>query len=168
MPPVRPRPKPKAKRRAQIAESNAGRDQRLGAVRALYSLAEEISLPGHRVNAKAARNEDVERLVRLLEARLSSTDGMARLRAAAQMFTDNGSSFTSPVLGVDVTTPAAVDRHRVLLPSFRLKPKAFMLTYNGPAITIMNVRTICCSAPSFKRNFASGGQKFLQHGEYMC
>ena len=30
---------------------------------------------------------------------------------------------------------AAVDRHRVLLPSFRLKSKAFMLTYNGPYIT---------------------------------
>ena len=135
MAPVRYRPKPKAKRRAQIAESNARRDQRLGAVRALYSLAEEISLPGHRVNDKAARNEDVERLVQLLEARLSSSDGMACLRAAAQMFTDNGSSFTSPVLEVDVTTVFAVDRHRVLLPSFRLKSKAFMLTYNGPAIT---------------------------------
>ena len=76
MPAVRSRPKPKAKRRAQIAESNARRDQRLGAVRALYSFAEEISLLGHRVNAKGARNGDVERLVRLLEARLSNTDGM--------------------------------------------------------------------------------------------
>ena len=85
MPPVRSRPKPKAKRRAQIAESNARRDQRLGAVRGLDSLAEEITLLGHRVNAKGARNEDVEHLALLLEARLSSTDGMTRLRAAAQM-----------------------------------------------------------------------------------
>ena len=124
----------KAKRRAQVTESNARRDHRTSAVRALYALAEQVHLPGNRINAKEARNEDVERLVRLLEARMSNTDAMTRLRDAAKLFTDNGGIFSSPVLDVDVVTPAAIDRHRVLLPSFRLKSKAFMLTYNSSTI----------------------------------
>ena len=104
----------KAKRRAQVTESNARRDHRTSAVRALYALAEQVHLPGNRINAKEARNEDVERLVRLLEARMSNTDAMTRLRDAAKLFTDNGGIFSSPVLDVDVVTPAAIDRQHAI------------------------------------------------------
>ena len=53
-----------------MRQSNTRRDARFTAVRMLNTLAEEISLPGHRVPAPTARDEDVERLVRLLEVRL--------------------------------------------------------------------------------------------------
>ena len=54
------RAKAKAKRRAQVTESNARRDLRFSAVRELYALAEQVNVPGNHVNAKQARNEDVE------------------------------------------------------------------------------------------------------------
>ena len=68
---VRAKAKANAKRAAQVRQSNARRDARFTAVRTLNTLAEEISLPGHRVPAPDARDEDVERLVRLLEVRLA-------------------------------------------------------------------------------------------------
>ena len=127
--------KSKAKRAAQVRQSNARRDAKFTAVRSLNSLAEGISLPGHRVRVRDARDEDVERLVRLFEVRLATGPPLTSLRAAAQMWTDNGGVFSTPVLEEDFSTPSPLGRHRVLLPTFKLKSKAFMLTYNGASIT---------------------------------
>ena len=93
--------KAKAKRAAQVRRSNQRRDARFTAVRTLNTLAEEITLPGNRVPAPGARDEDVERLVRLLEVRLATPAAVECLRAAAQMWTDNGGRFSTPVLEQD-------------------------------------------------------------------
>ena len=95
------RAKAKANRAAQVRRSNARRDARLTAVRTLNTLAEEITLPGNRAPARGARYADVERLVRLLEVRLATPAAVERLRAAAQMWTDNGGRFSTPVLEQD-------------------------------------------------------------------
>ena len=130
MPTVVRRAKAKAKARveraAQVKRSNERRDARFAAVKKLNTLAEEISLPGNRVPAREARDEDVERLVRLLEVRLAAPAALESLRAAAQMWTENGGRFSTPVLEQDFSTPSPLGRHRVLLPTFKLKSKAFL------------------------------------------
>ena len=98
-------------------------------------------MPGHRAPALIARDEDVERLVRLLEARLGTPPALDRLRAAAQLWTANGGTFSTPVLEEDFSKPSPLGRHRVLLPSFKLKSEAFMLTYNGTSITATSFQT---------------------------
>ena len=112
MPTVVRRAKAKAKARveraAQVKRSNERRDARFAAVKKLNTLAEEISLPGNRVPAREARDEDVERLVRLLEVRLAAPAALESLRAAAQMWTENGGRFSTPVLEQDFSTPSPV------------------------------------------------------------
>lgn len=135
MPPARAKAKAKAKRAAQVRRSNERRNARFAAVRTLNTLAGEINLPGNRVPAPAARDDDVERLVRLLEVRLATAQALEGLRAAALQWTENGGAFSAPVLEEDYSLPSPVARHRVLLPTFKLKSKAFMLTYNGQSIT---------------------------------
>jgi hypothetical protein len=127
--------KVKAKRASQVQLANQRRNARFTAVRQLNALAKEIRLPGNRVPAPNARDVHVERLVKLLEARLTAAPALSRLHAAAKLWSESGGEFASSVLQEDHTSPALVGRHRVLLPTFRLKSKAFMLTYNGSAIT---------------------------------
>ena len=159
MPTVVRRAKAKAKARveraAQVKRSNERRDARFAAVKKLNTLAEEISLPGNRVPAREARDEDVERLVRLLEVRLAAPAALESLRAAAQMWTENGGRFSTPVLEQDFSTPSPLGRHRVLLPTFKLKSKAFMLTYNGANITATSFDTFRTFVLDLKTRFGA-------------
>ena len=133
--------KAKAKRAAQVKQSNQRRDARFCAVRQLNALVAEISLPGRRAKASAARNVDVECLVKLLETRLTTPGALQRLHDAAKMWVESGGSFSSPVLEVDYETPPNVGRRRVLAPTFRLRPKAFMPTHNGASTTATSFDT---------------------------
>ena len=124
----------KAKRAAQVKLSNARRNARCAAVTKMNVVANDINLPGNRLPARGARDEDVERLVRRLETRLTAGPALETLRAAALDWEANGGTFASAVLQADLSTPSLLGLHRVLLPTFKLKSKAFMLTYNGAAI----------------------------------
>ena len=87
---ARAKAKARAKRASQVRQSNTRRDARFTAVRMLNTLAEEIGLPGQRAPAPTARDEDVERLVRLLEVRLATAPALESLRTAARMWTETG------------------------------------------------------------------------------
>ena len=96
----------------------------------------------------------MERLVRFLDPRCQDGDLPGRLRAATESYLSNGGVFSAPVLpavagapheasvgldGVardgDSDPPPPLLRHRLLEPGFRLKSKAFMLTYNSATFT---------------------------------
>ena len=94
-------------------------------------IAAEMNVHHLQVNAHAAESRDVEFLVRALENRSPAPDLLARLRVVAKEWEQYGGEFTAPVLTEDLLTPALLPKHRVLLPTFELKAKAFMLTYNS-------------------------------------
>ncbi len=152
---------PKAKRRAKappphppkwVADGNARSLQRRKAVQDLNALAKEVG--AKTVKAKSA-SVAVEALVRRLEPRCQSGDLPERLRAAATIYLDNGGVFSTAVLPpvsaappadasatarpgdshIDPDTAPPLLRHRLLEPGFRLKSKAFMLTFNSKAFT---------------------------------
>ena len=102
-----------------------------------------------------ARAEDVERLVRLLEVRLATAPALESLRTAARMWTENGGRFSTAVLEEDFTTPSPLGRHRVLLPTFKLKSKNVMLTYNGSSITATSFNAFKTFVVSLKTRFGA-------------
>ncbi len=138
---------PKAKSASAWAAGNARGKQRREAVAALNRLAEEVGTAQVRLKAPAGA---VEKLVRLLDARCHAGDLPGRLRDAVRLYLDNGGSFSVPVLLADIAAGAAatgeghdadsdppppVLRHRLLDEGFRLRSKAFMLTFNSRAFT---------------------------------
>ena len=137
MPPKRAAAKSKAKAKAQamIETKNARRNQRQAACRSLNDLALEVSSGVAVLDVRVATGPDVQAMVRHLERRSLTDDQLARLRAAAALFRDNGGSFQVPLVDDEGLAGVPVPKHRVLQPSFELKSKAFMLTYNGLAIT---------------------------------
>ena len=72
----------------------------------------------------------------LLERRVVSDGQLERLRAAAKAFADNGGELSSEVVAEDNSTSPFVPKHRVLASFFKLKSKAFMLTYNSRGIAM--------------------------------
>ena len=131
MPPkARSRARAKARPAQRVANGNDRRGRRREAVRALNGLCSEVGLGHAVVDAKAAESAAVESLVRLLERRDLSGGRLDRLRAAAKAFLDNGGVFAAEV-ATEANTAPVVLRHKVLALGFKLKSKAFMLTYNG-------------------------------------
>ena len=125
----------KAKARARVGRANSRRHHRRQALAELNVLAGECGLFAAQVVVKVAVPAEVERLVRLLEARCDGHQRQ-RLRAAAKAWEDHGGAFSSPVVAEDDLTPALVASHRVLKPNFELKSRALMLTYNSASFTL--------------------------------
>ena len=73
--------------------------------------------------------------MKLLEGRLQSEAQFARLHSAAQQWSQNGGKLTVEVLPEDTRASPFVVKHRVLAACFKLKSKAFMLTYNSNNFT---------------------------------
>ena len=137
MPPKGAQTKAKAKalaRQRRIQTHNERRGQRERAMKAINALTSEVSVPLSPLSLRSATSEEVEKRVRLLEARLSSPDQMQRLRSTTKLYVDSGGVFSAPVVADDQNTPSPVARHRVLLPNYKLKSKAFMATYNSVQI----------------------------------
>ena len=132
---ARAKAKARAKARARFSRANARRQHRREALAQLNELAGECGLLSAQVVVKLAMPAEVERLVRLLEARCGG-DKQQRLRAAAKAWEDNGGEFSSPVVAEDDDTPAPVASHRVLKPNFELKSRAFMLTYHSASFKL--------------------------------
>ena len=88
------------------------------------------------VEPKTATATQVEGLVKLLERRLHSNAELTQLQAATRTWSDNGGKLSSDVVEEDIGSAPYVLRHRVLRPSFKLKSKAFMLTYNSEAFSV--------------------------------
>ena len=119
---------------ARVAASNARRDRRREACRALNQLANELGVGQAAVDAKGAGGAEVDRFIRLLERRVRSDGQLDRLRAAAKAFADNGGELSSEVVAEDNSSSPFVPKHRVLASFFKLKSKAFVLTYNSRGI----------------------------------
>jgi hypothetical protein len=119
----------KAKVRArQVLASNSRRTARHEALKTINSLAEELELPTAALVQRTATAAAVEKLIRVLESRLSLASQLNRLRSAARLWSESGGRLSAPVLPDEQNTPPLVLRHRVLAPTFELKSKAFMLT----------------------------------------
>ena len=86
---ARAKAKAMAKARARASRANARRQHRREALAQLNELAGECGLLSAQVVVKLAVPAEVERLVRLLEARCGG-DKQQRLRPAAKAWEDNG------------------------------------------------------------------------------
>ena len=118
MPPKGAQTKAKAKalaRQRRIQTHNERRGQRESAMKTINALTSEMSVPVSPLSLRSASSEEVEKRVRLLEARLSSPDQMQRLRSAAKLYVDSGGVFSAPVVADDQNTASPVARHRVLV-----------------------------------------------------
>ena len=139
MPPkVRVRPAAAAQRRPKVRvkrrEYNERSLARRAAIALLNGLAESV---GVRKVPKKSAASTVEALVRRLEPRCQADGLPERLREAVERFLQNGGTLTAAVLppeehgGADEGAPPPVSRHRLLEPGFRIKSKAFMMTFNN-------------------------------------
>ena len=131
--------KAKAKAKSRAARSASGnetknlrRTLRKAAIRDMLSVAGELQIAST-VCPRSASNEEVERLLRNLERRATSTEHRDKLTAAAKQFVENGGHFTAPLADSadEVATASVVLKHRIFVPSFQLESKAFMLTFNS-------------------------------------
>ena len=73
--------------------------------------------------------------MKLLERRLRTAAQFQQLQNAVQQWSQNGGHLTIEVVAEDAQASPFVYKHRVLAVCFRLKSKAFMLTYNSAAFT---------------------------------
>lgn len=130
-------------RKSWNVASNERSKQRRASIGLMNDLAAEVG-----VNSISRKSSalGVEKLVRLLDPRCQDGDLPARLRAAVESYLDNGGKFLSSIVplapaaagtegDVDPEAPPVIERHRLLEAGFRLRSKAFMLTYNNKAFT---------------------------------
>jgi hypothetical protein len=125
---------------------NARSMLRRKALGSLNKLAEEIGATT--ISAKTAKAKRVEKLIKVLQRRLAAPTDVERLREAALSWVANGGRLEGKLLiaptsctGDDAPdveeategTLAFVPRHKVLVSGFRLRSRAFMLTYNSKA-----------------------------------
>ena len=123
----------KAKARAARQAKNAKRDARRAAMVQLNDLAVEVGAAPVQVFPRSAAAEDVQRAIRVLDPRCQQEPALAaRLHAVVKAWADNGGRLEAELAPPpDLDRPSVLFKHRVLLPTFRLKSRAFMLTYNS-------------------------------------
>ena len=125
-----------ARAKAQAAltvrrRKDAKRDARRAALLQLNGLAEEVGAAAAQVDPRSAAAADVEKAIHVLEQRCQQPALAARLRTAVQAWVDNGGQLQAELAPPpDLSSPAALPKHRVLQPEFRLQSRASMLTYN--------------------------------------
>jgi len=139
----RAQPKRKAKKQALKTERQ---DARRAAVKALNVIAAELgvaTLPVHTVGQK------VQKLIKRLQACRITEDTANRLREAAAQWQSTGGYLDGvvvPAAGAEVASAEescteepqgdpVVSRHKVLIVGYRLRSRAFMLTYNSRSFT---------------------------------
>ena len=126
----------KAKAIAARRVKNGRRDGRRATLALLNALADEVGAVAVQVDVKSAAAADVERTIRVLDARCQQQPALAaRLRVAVEAWVANGGR-----LQVDLAPPPDLDsasvlfKHRVLQPDFQLRSRAFMVTYNARSL----------------------------------
>ena len=132
---------------AWSVESNKRSLRRRHVVRDLNVLAAEASLSTIPVKSEPKR---VERLIKAVQRRCSNDDMLRRLHVAVTAWVENGGALQGVVVPPpqqrddddrddamigDDGPDAFLSRHKILLADFRLKSKAFMLTYNSADFT---------------------------------
>ena len=124
-----------AKARAVAAAQrvkNSRRDARRAALVVLNAIAEEVGAAAAQLETRSASAASVEQAIHVLEPRCQQPALAARLRAAVSSWVDNGGQLQAALADPpDLSTASALPKHRVLQPEFRLRSRAFMLTYNS-------------------------------------
>ena len=154
---------PKAARRKQIESANARLEKRRGALRVLNDVVATLGFPSLRVDVKAApTNQSLNKLFRFLGRRELDAPVALGCRHAIVSFTDNGGKLPDNVAlspeGALVTaedTSATVPGHKVLVSSFRLHSRAFMVTYNSVSFTLDTWRDFKAWAQAFARKYGA-------------
>ena len=122
-------------RRQQLSTANVRQQMRRDAVRSLNDLATELELERVQVPMKGllASEPKVDRIIRVLEPRCQTAALAQRLRAAVQLWKDDGGALSQPMTdAADPNAPGSGDeaddsdvpllpRHRVLQPGYILK-----------------------------------------------
>ena len=107
----------------------------------------ELSLDDVRMKPKEVDKEMFARVLRLLARRCVSPAHKTELRAAVQAWIDNEGKLPDGIVMVEgddgvqaaadsVETPPVVPSHKVLVSTYELKSKAFMLTYNSESFSL--------------------------------
>ena len=129
----------------RVACANARMKARRGAISALNQLVVDMGLPLPRLRRKHVAMTDLGKVLRVLSKRCEDGSERDRLEAALKVYTANGGSLPEGMefREVDGLLDAAqlggrddcgVPSHKTLVMSFRLKSKAFMLTYNSSTL----------------------------------
>ena len=133
--------------RAQLVlRANACLSARRKAIRELNALLNDLGLESLHLQPKDIDRTPFARALRVLNRRCQEPEQKARLRAAAERWVENRGQLPDGVhLRADgggleaapdhVETPWLIPHHQVLVSTFALKSKAFMVTYNSDAFT---------------------------------
>ena len=129
----------RGRRRRSLSDSNKKKQERRRVAQRLNTVALELGVSHLNIDRRNPNSGQVERLLRLVNARSPSATVLAEVRAATQKWTDNGGELSVELAEdsddggtpVDEDVPSLVEGHRLLKPTFRLRSKAFMLTYNN-------------------------------------
>ena len=127
--------KAKAAAKAASARKVAHRRERRAALCDLNALADEVGAGAVQLDTRTCAPADVERAIYIVQARCQEAALAQRLRLAVQRWVDNGGKLEAQLApAVDLESPSTVPKHKVLLPEFELRSKAFMLTYNSRSL----------------------------------
>lgn len=146
---AKPKAKVKAKAKAGVRLSPKAKARRISmrdrqkkrrqAVKLMNELAAELHLDAFALKGAARKGPSpkaTDKLAKRLDARCHTTALKDRLKAALQMWTQNGGSLSSAVIedSTDPSgqqSPSAVPNHGILKPNFILQSSAFMMTFNS-------------------------------------
>ena len=134
-----------ARKQVRVALANDRMKARRAALHALNQLISDMDLPLPRLRRKHVNLTVLGKVLRVLSKRCEDGSERGRFVAALQEYTANGGSLPEGMefreadgLMDDTNRGAqddcAVPRHKTLVMSFRLKSKAFMLTYNSSTL----------------------------------
>ena len=127
--------KAKAAAAAVLRRKVEHRRERRAALQDLNTLADELGAAAVQVHVKTVAAAEVERTIYVVQARCRTAELLARLRAIVDKWVANGGKLQAELApAVDLETPSALAKHKVLLPEFELKSKAFTLTYNSRSV----------------------------------
>lgn len=132
-----PKAKAKTAARALRRSLNSRRNARHAAVREINALAADVgATPVRRV--RKATPAQIETLVRILQRRMQTPGEADRLRGPVERWVENGGQFSVDLAPAPGPEDPPLARHKVLAPGYRLKSRAFMLTYNKGVFTMDN------------------------------
>jgi hypothetical protein len=149
MPPrhrVRKKQRVETSRELLVKRANKRLTARRKAIRDLNALLSEMSLDVVRLSPKNVNRVRFAQALRLLARRCVLPEQKTKLRAAVTSWVDNQGQLPDGILLVpeeeglqaapdSVETPALIAHHKVLVSTYGLKSKAFMLTYNSESFT---------------------------------
>lgn len=131
------------KRLSSLAGSNKKRKVRRQVATALNKIADQLGVSHLKLDRKSPTSEQLEKLLRVVNARSPTAAVVADVRTATQTWLANGGTLSTELedeseaeqTPAEDDVPSPVSGHKLLKPNFRLRSKAFMMTYNSRSFT---------------------------------